>query len=303
MKIRDQFDMFKIMNGCGCCPYPESSYGLQAVKLSKYTVSNFMEPVYLGVNFYPPSTGPVVIIGGRISYVFKRADNSYVEYFYASGKAKIRSCPGDGNLGCIDSGGGLLTSIEHPTGGESYPIGYSVTSYEDTSSLDATCKSDHASQPYLPYPYGDGSVTFGKDVLSSYFFPYPYSGNSFAVVIEESKYRWIASTYMLNNYRKITWNLITWTKEYKEWWVAHLQGSPEPFPEPSEKPSLGPLLSVEWHGPGSGPPTDPSWFAGPEFSIPVPLIKGHITEIINYKSYVYQSTEVGGAPLVSPFIY
>ena len=263
----------------------------------KKSNASFDKPAYSNI----PASNTGYLLGGVTSWVVKNnpSDTGYLEYYYSDGTPITVNTYTENGKSVRTTGGGNIVETSYSTGGSAYPQTYQITGYSSIGLLDSALLAAHAS---VPFGTSLNFMTPSFDSLrSSYFAPVASSIGPHYSEIIQTKIRF-GGPFKVGNYFKVTWNIITWTPEYRVWWVEHLAGRPQPYPEPLEKPTLGPLQTSEWIGPGSGPNFDPSRFTPSQFLIPTPP-SGHISELINQKAYGYRSAAFGCPPKLNPFIY
>lgn len=299
MKIKDLTDYYIVTSEClngenwnNTSPDDHNVFPSANYKRSTATFSN---PAYS--NF--PSSNTGYLIGGVTSWITKATYLSvdYYEYYYSDSTPIFARVVSGTTSNTINSGGNIIT-VYHPTGGLAYSSTYQITGYSSIGLLDAALATVHSSIAF--------DATFGDDFLdyqrSSYLFPVASSVGPHTSEKNEVKIRWGCYPGKKSSYFKVTWNIITWTIAYRAWWVEHLAGRPEPYPEPAEKPVLGPMQTAEWTGFASPNYYHYSNYTTSQFSIPVPA-SGYISEFINQKSYGYRSAAFGCPPKLNPFIY
>ena len=261
----------------------------------KKSIASFANPAFS--NYATDNTG--YLLGGVVTWITKTSAlaSDYTSYYYSdSTPINVGVYTEDGYTSIAT--GGAIVSTYNAIGGLSYSSTYVITGYSGIGLLDAALNAAHSSVPFGT-TFGNKSNSLNRQ--SSYTFPVASAIGPHTSEKSETKIRW-GDYAKVGYYFKATWNVITWTPEYRAWWVEHLAGNPEPYPEPTEKPTLGPMLTATWTGPASGLTTDPSRYTSTQYSIAVPAT-GHGSEVINQKIYGYRSASFGCPPNPSPFIY
>lgn len=296
MKIKTIQEYAVAMNSCNNNYYDDrATYDHDAFPSANFkkSTATFNDPARSNL----PASNTGYLIGGITTWITKSSNLAidYTSYSYSDSTPITVYIETEETSNSIDTGGSIVSTY-YSTGGLAYSSTYVVTGYSSIGLLNTALLSAHAS-----VPFGSTLGNYFDSQQSSYTVPIATAAGPHVSAKTETKIRWGAYAKK-GKYFKATFNIITWTAEYRAWWVEHLAGRPEPYPEPSVKPTLGAMQTVEWFGTASGSFDDPSRYNLTEYLIPAPS-SGYISEVINQKIYGYRSAAFGCPPNPSPFIY